>query len=203
MTGVVNAKLLPQSISRFPSLARHQKNSRGWAPRASRFFSCFYRALLTHYTLSVEREYTTHTNTTPQHAASQACLLAATRWRRSHSGFCLRAFAASPLESAVKQVGGSGGARDGGGGIRVGDAEVCAHVVRGGRCTPRIRPGGGEESDGDGGGRDRGSGGDPGMVATAASAMQPASCRRGEVTGGRDRCALLEYARQSSSDAAW
>ena len=39
------------------------------------FFSCFYRALLTHYTLSGEREYTTHTNTTPQHAASQACLL--------------------------------------------------------------------------------------------------------------------------------
>ena len=35
--------------------------------------------------------------------------------------------------------------------------------VRGGRCTPRIRPGGGEESDGDGGGRDRGSGGDPGI----------------------------------------
>ena len=71
--------------------------------------------------------------------------------------------------------------------------------VRGGRCTPRIRPGGGEESDGDGGGRDRGSGGDPGMVATAASGMQR---RRGEVTGGRDRCALLECARQSSSDAA-
>ena len=47
--------------------------------------------------------------------------------------------------------------------------------VRGGRCTPRIRPGGGEESDGDGGGRDRGSGGDPGMVATAASGMQPAA----------------------------
>ena len=43
--------------------------------------------------------------------------------------------------------------------------------VRGGRCTPRIRPGGGEESDGDGGGRDRGSGGDPGMVATAASGI--------------------------------
>ena len=95
------------------------------------------------------------------------------------SGFCLRAFAASRLESAVKQVGGSGGDRDGGGGIRVGDAEVCAHMfVRGGRCTPRIRPGGGEESDGDGGGRDRGSGGDPGMVATAASGMQPA--RRGD-----------------------
>ena len=73
--------------------------------------------------------------------------------------------------------------------------------VRGGRCTPRIRPGGGEESDGDGGGRDRGSasGGDPGMLATAASGMQPA---RREVTGGRDRCALLECARQSSSDAA-
>ena len=50
--------------------------------------------------------------------------------------------------------------------------------VRGGRCTPRIRPGGGEELDGDGGGRDRGSGGDPGMVATAASGMQPA--RRGD-----------------------
>ena len=32
------------------------------------------------------------------------------------------------MESAVKQVGGSGGDRDGGGGIRVGDAEVCAHV---------------------------------------------------------------------------
>ena len=44
------------------------------------------------------------------------------------SGFCLRAFVASRLESAVKQVGGSGGDRDGGGGIRVGDAEVCAHV---------------------------------------------------------------------------
>ena len=75
--------------------------------------------------------------------------------------------------------------------------------VRGGRCTPRIRPGGGEESDGDGGGRDRGSGGDPGMVATAASGMQPGCSRRGEVTEcGRDRCALLECARQSSSDAA-
>ena len=49
--------------------------------------------------------------------------------------------------------------------------------VRGGRCTPRIRPGGGEESEGDGGGRDRGSGGDPGMVATAASGMQPAEAR--------------------------
>ena len=49
------------------------------------------------------------------------------------SGFCLRAFAASRLESAVKQVGGSGGDRDGGGGIRVGDAEVCAAADQAGR----------------------------------------------------------------------
>ena len=96
------------------------------------------------------------------------------------SGFCLRAFAASRLESAVKQVGGSGGDRDGGGGIRVGDAEVCAHVCAWGalHAADQAGAGGGEESDGDGGGRDRGSGGDPGMVATAASGMQPA--RRGD-----------------------
>ena len=71
--------------------------------------------------------------------------------------------------------------------------------VRGGRCTPRIRPGGGEESDGDGGGRDRWA------VAVTQGWWRPprAGCsRRGEVTGGRDRCALLECARQSSSDAA-
>ena len=70
--------------------------------------------------------------------------------------------------------------------------------VRGGRCTPRIRPGGGEESDGDGGGRDRGSGGAQGWWRPPRAGCS----RRGEVAGGRDRCALLECARQSSSDAA-
>ena len=70
--------------------------------------------------------------------------------------------------------------------------------VRGGRCTPRIRPGGGEESEGDGGGRDRGSGGAQGWWRPPRAGCS----RRGEVTGGRDRCALLECARQSSSDAA-
>ena len=70
--------------------------------------------------------------------------------------------------------------------------------VRGGRCTPRIRPGGGEESEGDGGGRDRGSGGALGWWRPPRAGCS----RRGEVTGGRDRCALLECARQSSSDAA-
>ena len=52
------------------------------------FLSCAAHSL-THYTLSLEREYTTHTNTTPQHAASQACLLAATRWRRSQGSVCV------------------------------------------------------------------------------------------------------------------
>ena len=70
--------------------------------------------------------------------------------------------------------------------------------VRGGRCTPRIRPGGGEESEGDGGGRDRGSGGAQGWWRPPRAGCS----RRGEVAGGRDRCALLECARQSSSDAA-
>ena len=93
------------------------------------------------------------------------------------SGFCLRAFAASRLESAVKQEGESGGDRDGGGGIRVGDAEVCAHVCAWGALHAADQAGRRGESDGDGGGRDRGSSGDPGMVATAASGMQPT--RRG------------------------
>ena len=35
------------------------------------FLSCAAHSLYIHW----EREYTTHTNTTPQHAASQACLL--------------------------------------------------------------------------------------------------------------------------------
>lgn len=45
--------------------ARNGKYSRGRAPRASRFFSCFYRALLTHYTLSGERVHHTHKHYSP------------------------------------------------------------------------------------------------------------------------------------------
>ena len=41
------------------------RDSRGRAPRASRFFSCFYRALLTHYTLSGERVHHTHKHYSP------------------------------------------------------------------------------------------------------------------------------------------
>ena len=40
-------------------------NSRGRAPRASRFFFGFYRALLTHYTLSGERVHHTHKHYSP------------------------------------------------------------------------------------------------------------------------------------------
>ena len=84
------------------------------------FLSCAAHSLYTEW-----RESTPHTQTLLPNTrlARPACYTMAT-----FSGFCLRAFAASRLESAVKQVGGSGGDRDGGGGIRVGDAEVCAHV---------------------------------------------------------------------------
>ena len=136
------------------------------------------RCSLTIHCVSGEREYTTHTNTTPQHAASQACLL--------HDGDVLRVLSACfcclPLGVGSKASGWKRGRqgrrrrRQGAGGSAM--PRCVPMFVRGGRCTPRIRPGGGEESDGDGGGRDRGSGGDPGMVATAASAMQPA--RRGD-----------------------
>ena len=93
------------------------------------------------------------------------------------SGFCLRAFAASRLESAVKQVGGSGGDRDGSGGIRVGDAEVCARVCAWGALHAADQAG---RWGGIGRRRRRQGQGQwrcPGMVATAASGMQPA--RRG------------------------
>ena len=96
-------------------------------------------------------------------------------------------------------MGGSGGDRDGGGGIRVGDAEVCAHVCAWGALHAA-----------DQAGRRGGIGRRPAAAGTGAVAVTQgwwrpprAGCsRRGEVTGGRDRCALLECARQSSSDAA-
>ena len=143
----------------------------------------------------VEREYTTHTNTTPQHAASQACLL--------HDGDVLRVLSACfcclPLGVGSKASGWKRGRqgrrrrRQGAGGSAM--PRCVPMFVRGGRCTPRIRPGGGEESEGDGGGRDRGSGGAQGWWRPPRAGCS----RRGEVAGGRDRCALLECARQSSS----
>ena len=184
---------------RIPPKTKYSRG-RGGAPRASRFFSCsIVRCSLT---IHWEREYTTHTNTTPQHAASQACLLAATRWRRSHSGFCLRAFAASPLESAVKQVGGSGGDRDGGGGGRGLGGRRCRGV-----CPCLCVGGVARRGSGRAAGRNRTAtaAAGTGAVAVTQGWWRPprAGCsRRGEVTGGRDRCALLECARQSSSDAA-
>ena len=74
------------------------------------FLSCAAHSLYTEW-----RESTPHTQTLLPNTrlARPACYTMAT-----FSGFCLRAFAASRLESAVKQVGGSGGDRDGGGGGR-------------------------------------------------------------------------------------
>ena len=154
-------------------------NSRGRAPRASRFFQLFL-SCAAHSLYTEWRESTPHTQTLLPNTrlARPACFTMAT-----FSGFCLPAcFCCLPLGVGSKASGwkrGRQGRRrrwQGAGGSAM--PRCVPMFVRGGRCTPRIRPGGGEESDGDGGGRDRGSGGDPGMVATAASGMQPA--RRGD-----------------------
>ena len=171
--------------------------SRGRAPRASRFFSCFYRALLTHYTLSGERVHHTHKHYSPTRntrLARPACYTMAT-----FSGFCLRAFAASRLESAVKQVGGSGGDRDGGGGGRGLGGRRCRDV-----CPCLCVGGVARRGSGRAAGRNRTAtaAAGTGAVAVTQGWWRPprAGCsRRGEVAGGRDRCALLECARQSSS----
>ena len=118
------------------------------------------------------------------------------------SGFCLRAFAASRLESAVKQVGGSGGDRDGGGGGRGLGGRRCRGV-----CPCLCVGGVARRGSGRAAGRNRTAtaAAGTGAVAVTQGWWRPprAGCsRRGEVTGGRDRCALLECARQSSSDAA-
>ena len=118
------------------------------------------------------------------------------------SGFCLRAFAASRLESAVKQVGGSGGDRDGGGGGRGLGGRRCRGV-----CPCLCVGGVARRGSGRAAGRNRTAtaAARTGAVAVTQGWWRPprAGCsRRGEVTGGRDRCALLECARQSSSDAA-
>ena len=118
------------------------------------------------------------------------------------SGFCLRAFAASRLESAVKQVGGSGGDRDGGGGGRGLGGRRCRDV-----CPCLCVGGVARRGSGRAAGRNRTAtaAAGTGAVAVTQGWWRPprAGCsRRGEVTGGRDRCALLECARQSSSDAA-
>ena len=125
------------------------------------------------------------------------------------SGFCLRAFerdfvafAASRLESAVKQVGGSGGDRDGGGGGRGLGVRRCRGV-----CPCLCAGGVARRASGRAAGRNRtatAAAGTGAVVVTQGWWRPPrAGCsRRGEVTGGRDRCALLECARQSSSDAA-
>ena len=144
----------------------------GGLPGLGGFSVVFYRALLTHYTLSGERVHHTQTLLPNTRLVRPACYTMAT-----FSGFCLRAFAASRLESAVKKVGGSGGDRDGGGGIRVGDAEVCAHVCAWGALHAADQAG---RWGGIGRRRQRQGQGQwrcPGMVATAASGMQPA--RRG------------------------
>ena len=118
------------------------------------------------------------------------------------SGFCLRAFAASRLESAVKQVGGSGGDRDGGGGGRGLRVRRCRGV-----CPCLCVGGVARRGSGRAAGRNRTAtaAAGTGAVAVTQGWWRPprAGCsRRGEVAGGRDRCALLECARQSSSDAA-
>ena len=117
------------------------------------------------------------------------------------SGFCLRAFAASRLESAVKQVGGSGGDRDGGGGGRGLGGRRCRGV-----CPCLCVGGVARRGSGRAAGRNRTAtaAAGTGAVAVTQGWWRPprAGCsRRGEVTGGRDRCALFECARQSSSDA--
>merc|ERR1711938_338978 len=112
------------------------------------------------------------------------------------SEFCLRAFAASSLESAVKKVGGSGGGRDGGRGL---GGRRCRGV-----CPCLCVGGVARRGSGRAAGRNRTAtaAAGTGAVAVAQGWWRPprAGCsRRGEVTGGRDRCALLECARQSSS----
>ena len=82
-----------------------------WRLFSSCFLSCAAHSL---YTLSGERVHHTQQTLLPNtRLAGPACYTMAT-----FSEFCLRAFAASSLESAVKKVGGSGGGRDGGGGGR-------------------------------------------------------------------------------------
>ena len=126
------------------------------------------------------RESTPHTtNTTPQHAASRACLL--------HDGDVLRVLSAClcclKLGVGSKESGRKrGGGRDGGGGGRGLGGRRCRGVcpclcVGGVARRGSGRAAGTNRIEGDSGGRDS-SGGDPGMVATSASGMQPA--RRGD-----------------------
>ena len=159
------------------------------------FLSCAAHSLYTEW-----RESTPHTQTLLPNTrlARPACYTMAT--------FSLRVLSACycclPLGVGSKASGWKRGRqgrrrrRQGAGGSAM--PRCVPMFVRGGRCTPRIRPGGGEESEGDGGGRDRGSGGAQGWWRPPRAGCS----RRGEVAGGRDRCALLECARQSSSDAA-
>ena len=158
------------------------------------FLSCAAHSLYTEW-----RESTPHTQTLLPNTrlARPACFTMAT-----FSGFCLRAFAASRLESAVKQVGGSGGDRDGGGGGRGLGVRRCRGV-----CPCLCVGGVARRGSGRAAGRNRTAtaAAGTGAVAVTQGWWRPprAGCsRRGEVTGGRDRCALLECARQSSSDAA-
>ena len=155
------------------------------------FLSCAAHSLYTEW-----RESTPHTQTLLPNTrlARPACYTMAT-----FSGFCLRAFAASRLESAVKQVGGSGGDRDGGGGGRGLGGRRCRDV-----CPCLCVGGVARRGSGRAAGRNRTAtaAAGTGAVAVTQGWWRPprAGCsRRGEVTGGRDRCALLECARQSSS----
>ena len=95
------------------------------------------------------------------------------------------------------EAGATGTAAAAAGGWGVGDAEMCAHVCAWGALHAADQAG----RRGGIGRRQRRQGG---AVAVTQGWWQPprAGCsRRGEVTGGRDRCALFECARQSSSDA--
>ena len=139
------------------------------------FLSCAAHSLYTERDTEW-RESTPHTQIPNTRLAGPACYTMVILRVLSACLFCLQLGVGSKESGWRRGRRGRRRRRQGAGGSAM---PRCVPVfVRGGRRTPRIRPGGGEESDGDGGGRDRGSGGDPGMVATAASGMQPA--RRGD-----------------------
>ena len=117
------------------------QNSRGRAPRASRFFQLFL-SCAAHSLYTEWRESTPHTQTLlPNTRLSQACLL--------HDGDVLRVLSACfcclPLGVGSKASGwkrGRQGRRrrwQGAGGSAM--PRCVPMFVRGGRCTPRIRPG--------------------------------------------------------------
>ena len=173
-----------------------EKNSGARAPRASRFFQLFL-SCAAHSLYTEWRESTPHTQTLLPNTrlARPACYTMAT-----FSGFCLRAFVASRLESAVKQVGGSGGDRDGGGGGRGLGGRRCRDV-----CPCLCVGGVARRGSGRAAGRNRTATAAAGTGAVAvtqgwwrpprAGGMQPA--RRGDRWARPLRAALFGLARVS------